>query len=331
MKPYYRRILCASLFSLSFAVFSFAQAADKTVLRVGYLPILDHLPLLISHAHDNAAFAQVDSVPKQFKSWEEMIGALRAGVIDAAFILSPMALDLFTRGLDIRAVLLAHRDGAAITVKKDSGIRTAADLKGKKIAIPARTATHTALLNHFLSSAGLSLNDVYPKVIAPPHMLLAMKHERIDAFIVAEPFGSKAQHSGMGEILVLTRDIMPNHVECIVVVKHDMLQQHANAIQEWLGSLVRAGRFIDDDKINNQAREVARLTAGSYLPHDTDSIMMGLGNPSDRISFSDLNPVKEDFQIIVDISKQAGILQDANLDAFIEPRFYNALAVSVEE
>jgi NitT/TauT family transport system substrate-binding protein len=303
-----------------------ASANDKVSLRIGYLPILDHLPLLVSHAQDDAALTYMRSIPKQFKSWEEMVGALHAGVIDAAFILSPMALDLFSQGMDIRTILLAHRDGSAITVKKDSGIQSAADLKGKRIAIPARTATHTALLNRYLMGAGLSLNDVFTKVIAPPHMALAMQHGRIDAFIVAEPFGSRAQNNGMGQILTLTRDILPNHVECIVVVKHSFLEQHPDAIQEWVASLIRAGRFIDNDKQHHHARAVARLTAAHYLPYDESTIIDGLSNPTDRISFSDLNPAIDDFRSIVSLAQEAGILREVNLENFIDARFYQAVS-----
>jgi len=100
------------------------------------LPILDHLTLLVSHAKDNDSFQHVTIKPKMFRSWREMVGALQAGVIDAAFILSLLAMDLFSQGVNIKTVLLAHRDGSAITIKSDSSIINAKDLRDKVIAIP---------------------------------------------------------------------------------------------------------------------------------------------------------------------------------------------------
>ncbi|MEK8018773.1 MAG: ABC transporter substrate-binding protein, partial [Candidatus Parabeggiatoa sp.] len=70
----------------------YANAAPKIQLKVGYLPILDHLTLLVSHRQDRCTFEQVEIQPKMFKAWREMVGALKAGVIDAAFILSPLAM-----------------------------------------------------------------------------------------------------------------------------------------------------------------------------------------------------------------------------------------------
>lgn len=313
------RYLAPVLFALSSLTCTTATA--KTTIKVGYLPILDHLPLLVSHAQDDTKFQAVKIEPRMFKGWNTMVGALKADVINAAFILSPLAIDLFNQGVNIKTVLLAHRDGSAITVKKNSSIRSPADLKGKVIAIPAQKATHTALLNKYLMGAQLSLKDVITKVVAPPNMIRAMKMNRIDAFIVAEPFGAKAQSSGVGKILVLTKDIVPNHVECIVVVKQDMIEQHPEAVQEWVDSLLRVGRWIDKDKTENNAEQTARLSV-KYLPHSQRSIINGLENPKDRISFTDLNPNKADFQTIVDIAVQAHLINKVNLDAFIDRQFY---------
>ncbi len=304
------------------AFFEYTNAAPKVHLRVGYLPILDHLTLLVSYANERCALQQVEIEPKMFKAWREMAGALKAGVIDAAFILSPLAMDLFNQGVEIKTVLLAHRDGSAITVKTGSAIRTAADLRGKAIAIPDRKATHTALLNKYLLSGGISLQDVKAKVIAPPNMIKAMLLGRIDAFIVAEPFGAKAQHDGVGKILVLTKDIINHHVECIVVVNQKVIKNHRAAIQEWVDSLIRAGKWIDQDKLENGSKQVAHITSKTYLPHSEANIIRGLQNPADRISFSDLKPVQEDFQTIVDISRQAGIIDTVNLEGFIDDSFY---------
>ncbi|MDM8545633.1 ABC transporter substrate-binding protein [Candidatus Venteria ishoeyi] len=301
----------------------------KTTLKVGYLPILDHLTLLVSHVQDNKNFQQVDIKPKLFKSWGAMTGALKAEVIDAAFILSPLAMDTFNKGSNIRAILLAHRDGSAITIKKGANIHSAADLKGKKVAIPYRISTHTALLNQYLSNDGLSLKDIKTRIIAPPDMIKAMHIGVIDAFIVAEPFGTKAQNQGLGEIMKLTKDIVPNHVECIVVVREEVLQQSPAAVEEWVASLIRAGQFIDQDKLENGSKAVAQMTAKKYWPYNKKDIISGLQNPSDRISFSDLKPDKADFQTIVDISIDSNILDKVDLNRFIEPRFYQK-AVTAE-
>jgi len=240
-------------------------------------------------------------------------------------------MDLFNQGVDIKTILLAHRDGSAITIKTDSNITKATDLQGKSIAIPNRKSTHTALLDHYLKQSGLSLQDVKTKVIAPPNMIKAMLLGQIEAFIVAEPFGAKAQKENIGKILVLTKDIIDNHVECIVVVSSNFINGHATGIQEWVNSLIQAGKWIDTDKLENGAKQVANITAKKYFPHDRQTVIMGLQNPINRISFSDLNPSIDDFKTIMNISLQANIIQNVNLKNFIDQRFYNSYLLDSKE
>jgi NitT/TauT family transport system substrate-binding protein len=317
--------------SLAILVTLFATTAfAKEVLKVGYLPILDHLTLIVSHYNDNSSFKEVDVMPKKFKSWGNMAGALKAGVIDAAFILSPLAMDLYNKGAAIQTILLAHRDGSAITVKKGSGIKSAADLKGKTIAIPFKISTHTALLGKYLSSAGLKLTDVKTPVIAPPSMEAAMKKGAIDAFVVAEPFGAKSQLDGVGEILTLTNNIIPHHVECIVVINRAYTEKHPAAVQEWVDSLIKAGKFITDDNKNNDSKKVDEIVAEKkYMGHNPKITHAGLHMPEDRISFNDLNPAKEGFIPIVDISRDANIIDNIDLDGFINEQFYK-VAMNVQ-
>lgn len=304
-----------------FAIATNAQA--KEVIRVGYLPILDHAALVVSHAHDNNQFSHIDVQLREFKSWSAISGALKSDLIDAAFILSPLGMSLFNEGVDIKSILLAHRDGSAITVKVGSNIKSALDLKGKIIAIPDKQSTHLALLGKYLRSGGVALSDVQTPVIAPPFMESAMQKGAIDAFIVAEPFGAKAQSNGVGNILVLTNQIIPNHVECIVVVKQRYINSNPNGIQEWVDSLIKAGKFIDKDKLSNGSKSVSAIIATpTYMGHAENLTQNGLQMPANRISYSNLKPDIAGFQEIVQISKDAKILNDVNLNGFINSTFY---------
>lgn len=306
---------------LSLLLFVPALVFAETTIKVGYMPILDHLTLIVSQERDSKSFKELNVELKMFKKWDDMAGALKTGVIDAAFILSTLAMDMFNSGADIKTVLLAHRNGSAITVKKDSEIHSAAGLKEKRIAIPHRKATHVALLDKYLRKDGLSLKDVDATVVDPPYMEESMKLGKIDAFIVAEPFGARAHLHGVGKVLVLTKDIVNNHVECIVVVNNKFLKENPAAIQEWVESLIRAGKFIEKDKKENRLNSVAAI-AKKYMGHEEEVTREGLKNPSDRILFDNLGPEVSDFQKIVAIAVQSGIIENVDLGSFIDSRFY---------
>lgn len=309
-------ILCLSLLISN-------AALAKEILRVGYLPIMDHLILPVSHALDNKQYQQLEVKPRLFKKWAELTGALKANKIDAAFILAPVAMDMFQNGLDIKTILLAHRNGSSITVTKTSVIQDIIDLKGKNIGIPGKKSTHVALLNTYLKRAHLSLKDVTLKSIAPPNMQQAMELGFIDAFIVAEPFGSKVVKQNKGHLLILSKNILPEHIDCIVVIKNNFLNQYPDAVKEWLNSLIHASQWIENDRLTMQAHSIANLVSdGIYYPHSKDLIINTLSEPLEKISFTDLKPEITDFEITLNISKEAGILTDVDLTHFIDTRFY---------
>lgn len=296
----------------------------KTDLRVGYIPILDHMTLMVSHARDNDGFKTVNVKPRMFKSWSSLKGALKAGVVDAAYLLAPAAMDQFNKGVDIRSIIVAHRNGSAITTALNSGISSPADLKGKKIAIPSKLSTHKALLDQYLKKGGLTLDDVETRVIAPPDMPKSMKAGRIDAFIVAEPFCAKAESMGVGETLVLSKEIINRHVCCVVVARKEALAGNREGIVEWLASIVRSSEFIEQDKFENGARETAEIVS-KYTPHKPGDIVNGMMNPWDRIIFDDLRPRKEDYRTIADISTKAGLIQSVDLDRFVDGSLFDAI------
>lgn len=315
-----RTMLCLSLLISNVAL-------AKEVLRVGYMPIMDHLIFPVSHALDNKQYQQIEVKPRLFKKWSELTGALKANKIDAAFILAPLAMTLFEKGADIKAILLAHRNGSSLTVTKTSTIDDVVDLKGKNIGIPGKKSTHVALLNAYLKRAHLSLKDVTLKSIAPPNMQQAMELGFIDAFIVAEPFGSKAVKQDKGNLLILSRNILPEHIDCIVIMKDNFLNQHSEAVKEWLNSLVRASQWIENDRSTTQAHAIANLVSdGMYYPHSKDLIINALSEPLEKINFINLKPELEDFEIILNLSKEAGIINNGvDLTHFVDTRFYPIL------
>lgn len=308
-------MLCLSLLisNISFA---------KETLRVAYFPIMDHLILPVSHALDNQHYQYIDVEPRLFTKWSQLTGALKAGKIDAAFILVSIAIDLYQKGEPIKVVLLAHRNGSGITVNKN--IQSISDFKGKKIGVPGFNLTHLGLLDAFLKKGNLSLEDVILKPISPPDMTKAMGLGFIEGFIVAEPFGSKAIKQNKENTFILSRDIFPDHITSIIVMRNEFLTQHPEEVKEWLKSLVQASEWIEADRLQTDAQTTAKLVGnGVYYPHSTDLITSSLTEPLEKINFNNLKPMVEDFQIILNLIREAGIgNNDIDLTNFIDTQFY---------
>ncbi len=289
-------------------------AQAKTTLRIGYLPITDHLTVI---AKAREVLTNVDFQPVKFGSWPELAEALRAGAVDGAFALAPMGIALRQKGVRIKAVLLGHRNGSVVTVRADSDIHKPADLKGHTIAIPSRFSTHNILLRRLLASVGLDASkDVKLVELAPPEMVTALATKRIDAFIVAEPFGAQAELQKVGRVLVLSKDIWPDHICCVLNLRQESIERDEAAVQELVAALVRTGRFIAGDAHGGAQASKA------FLGQKPEIIEHVLTTPKGRVTYDRLAPEVKDLQVTQDALVEYGIQKDRiDVGTYVDDRF----------
>lgn len=199
------------------------SASDfKEGIKIGFLPITDHLPIIASKLDEKSMI-----VPIKFSNWADIAEALRAGAIDGAFLLAPLGLNLRASGVKIKAVLSGHKNGSSLVVNKS--INSLEELEGKKIAVPSRFSIH-----YFLLSKLLKEKNITAKIIdmAPPEMPFALFGSQIDGFIVAEPFGQIAVKRGAKNLL-FSKDIKPNHICCVLNVSEELTRNSSfNAFLE---------------------------------------------------------------------------------------------------
>jgi NitT/TauT family transport system substrate-binding protein len=291
-----------------------ARGADKVRARIGHLPITDHLTII---AAARARFERVALEPVKFSSWPELAEGLKGGALEGAFALTPIGLALRQQGVPVKLVLLGHRNGSVLTVAPD--VHTAADLKGKTIAIPSRFSTHNILLRRYLGQAGIDAETEVKLIeLPPPEMVQALATKRIAAFIVAEPFGAQAELRGVGKVLVLSKDIWPGHICCALFLREDLLARSPDAVQELVTGLTEAGRFATSH------REEAAKLSKPFLGQDPKVVLHVLSTPG-RVTYDDLVPTVDDVTATQDDLVKYGIA-DARVDvaAFVDDRFARA-------
>ncbi|MFH7321589.1 ABC transporter substrate-binding protein [Desulfurivibrio sp. D14AmB] len=288
--------------------------AGRPRLRLGYLPITDHLLLL---AHDYYPFSRVALSPVKFSSWPEAAEALRVGAVDAAFLLTPLGMALRRQRTPIQAVLLGHRNGSVLTLAAREEITATAALAGKRIAIPSRFSTHYLLLRRLLADAGLPGESVHYIDMAPPEMVQALAGGRLDGFIVAEPFGAQAEIQGVGRVFTLSKEIWPGHICCVLNVREEFIQSHPEAVAELVTGLRVTGREIEADRRRAAVRSV------NYLGQAPAVIEHVLTRPPDRVTYHDLFPEPADFAATREQMLRVGLreVRDIELDAYLEPAF----------
>jgi NitT/TauT family transport system substrate-binding protein len=250
-------------------------------------------------------------LPRMFQGFPEIKEALIADRMQAGFLVAPMAIALRSQGVPIKIVYLGHRYGSALVVAKDGPVRSVHDLRGRTIAIPSRFSDERLIVGRALRANGMRETDVAMVEMAPPDVASALNSGAIDAFVMGEPFPSQAELGGYGRVLFFAKEYWPDYISCVLVVRDDIIQRRPEAVQLLVDGIARSGLWLDETRAH---REYAAEFVGRYY-YQQPKLMLewALTHPMERVMYTPLSPTKRDFDLIVDLMVEAGLL-DKRLD-----------------
>lgn len=290
----------AALSTSSWPVPSILRAAEdrRVKLKIGYLPITDHMLIMAANLEK---FQHTKIEPIKFSSWPDISEAIKAGSLDGAFLLTPIGITLYKKGIPLQAVMLGHRNGSVITVKVGKDIEKIADLKDKTIAIPSPFSTHNILLRKIMLENNIPVSSVRMIDMAPPEMPVALATGRIDGYIVAEPFGAQAEFMNVGKILILSRDIWKDHICCVLNINKSVIEKYPESVKELVSKMVSTAGFI-----KNNPRKAAEKSV-NFLGQDPAVVEYVLTKPAGRLTFDHLKPEISDFDVTENYMVKFGI------------------------
>ncbi|MBF0564754.1 MAG: chemotaxis protein CheW [Nitrospirae bacterium] len=306
----------------------------KLLLNVAHIQITDHLTLgVLKNLIESGKIA-----PKHFElqtscmpSWNSLQGALEKGSVDAAFVLAPIAMDLYGFGVPIKLVLFAHKNGSISVLKKseEKGKDLKEFFRGKTFYLPHEMSIHHMLAHMFLTQIGLKPGffgrgdfDVLFEVVPPVKMpeFLASNPEAC-GYLVAEPLGTKAIAEGIADLLFLSGELWESHPCCVVTIRDEIINQYPDAVQEFTTFLVEAGKFIGE-----KPETAAEIGVNFLDPNKTLNlkvpVLKNVLKEAQGIKTNDLFPVVDDLDRIQQyMVHQMGIGTIIDLSGFVDTRF----------
>lgn len=248
--------------------------------------------------------------PVRFSGWPEVKEALASGYLSATFLLAPMAMALRQQGLPIKVVYLGHRDGTAIMVHKDSGIYSLKDLKGKTFAVPNRFSNQYLMVFKALQEQGVSVKDINIREMPPPDMPAALYTKSVDAISSGEPWMAKSEMEGYGRVLYQAKDLWPNFISCVLVVREDVIEKDRAWVEQLVEGIAKSGKWLEEpNERQNNRMQTAETVATKYYNQDPKLLAYVLSKPPDRVTYANLGLSKTDFEKIEKVALDAGILK----------------------
>jgi NitT/TauT family transport system substrate-binding protein len=217
-----KRLLLTGLVTVSLSVPGFPAPEQKTIIRFGHFPNITHAQGVIAHAFS-----------RQRKGWfEERLGpsieiqwftynagpsameAIFAGSLDLTYVGQGPALNahLKSNGEEIRILAGAANGGAALVVKPDGSIKTAADFRGKKIASPQFGNTQDISCRAWLKAQGFKVTQTGGDAIvvptANPDQLGLFQSGGVDAVWTVEPWVTRLEREAKAKVFLEDTNII---------------------------------------------------------------------------------------------------------------------------
>ncbi len=252
-------------------------------IRIGCLPISDHLLLMAAHHLYNGRVFQI--ILRKYLTWSSLLQALNTRMLDAALVMAPLAMALRTSGMPIRYVLDCHHEGSALTMREGAHQPWT---NTPVMAFPHEISTHRMLLHLYdrqlrAPQTDLPLReDFTPQYISPSYVIGSLVQHKIDGFFCSEPWSTKSVAQGVGKIMARSKDLSPGHSCCILVVRESFVQSAGAQLESFLSLLEEAGKYM-----TMHPREGARILT-QYTGVERDIAEHVLCNH--HITFTDLRP-----------------------------------------
>src|SRR5437667_8463129 len=154
-------VACGPAASGSPRLVASGSAAPPTPLTVGlgYIPSVQFAQFYLAQQAGYYRDAGLQ-VTFQNKIDPDLVTLVGQGTIDVGISDGTSVIPAVSQGIPIRYVATVYRAFPSIVfAKQSSGIKTAADLKGRKIGIPGRYGSSWIMLQALLQSAKLSTSD----------------------------------------------------------------------------------------------------------------------------------------------------------------------------
>jgi ABC-type nitrate/sulfonate/bicarbonate transport system substrate-binding protein len=134
---------------------------------------------------------------------------------------------------------------------------------------------HHYLLRDWLAASGIDPDkDVRLRVFPPNQLSKHMANGNVDGFCVGEPWNTLATQQGIGSMVAVTADIVPNHPEKILAVSRKWMKSHNDVLPKLIRAVLRACAFCDDEA--NWPRVAELLAAPQYIDVSAEVIAASL-------------------------------------------------------
>ena len=279
---------------------------EKPNLTVGFVPVNDCAPFAIAWEKGFFRKYGLNVTLSREASWANSRDGIIFGRLDASPVVSGAVTNARTgaegaRPFPLCAAMTIHRHGNAITFNRnlwEAGIRPLSSYSGDldKFAKDLRSYWQTApmedrvwatvlsssiyeyFIRYLLSAAGINpLAELRSIITPPPQMVSNMRMEAIQAYMVAEPWNTRAiaGNEGVGFTFAQGREIWHGHPDRLLAVRESFIQDYPKTYRSLVKAMIEACRYCGNPANREEVATIIsqRSFAGANIKYTRPGIV----------------------------------------------------------
>lgn len=282
-------------------------------VTVGVIPILDVAPIYLGVEKGFFEKRNIDLTLEQAEGGAAIVPAVVAGQYQFGFSNMISLLLASSQGLPLKVVSngvnstgVDGEDFAALMVKGDSTIESAADLEGKTVAANTLKNIVDTSVRASVRKAGADPAKVKFAALPFPDQPAALASGQVDAVFVVEPFQQAVLAEGGRKIASSYVDAAPNLTVAAYFASQQLIGENPDLVKRFTEAMQESLSYADAHP--DEAREII----GSYTEIAPDVIT--------KVTLpkwpADVN--KESVQTLADLALEDGLLSEAaDVDALL--------------
>jgi NitT/TauT family transport system substrate-binding protein len=178
-----------------------------------------------------------------FQSASEGLTAFLAGKADVAWLTSGDAIQAASKDPTVRIIYVVdYSNGSDGIIGR--GIKSPADLKGKKVA-RENLLFENVLLRAYLAKGGLTEADIQLQDMTAADAATAFAAKQVDVAVTYEPWMTKASKQGGGEVIFTTKDT--NLIVDVIATRQKVITERKADLQGYLKAIDQGAKLVNSN------------------------------------------------------------------------------------
>jgi len=201
---------------------------------------------------ENRGYFQKEGLDVKIRDYSSgrtaLVDMLEKGNLDMVTVAqTPVMYNSFSKNnYAIIAAMACSYEDVLLLARREKGIKTSTDLKGKKIGTPVGSSGHF-FLGLFLIHSSLKISDVTVIDIDAPDLPKALADGWVDAIAIWQPHINNAQRLLDGKTLLLPSKNIYREDFCFVP-NETFIENNPEALKKFLKAIDRAENFIQENR-----------------------------------------------------------------------------------